>query len=400
MRCHSMFQSLVAFIMIGIGAMLVVNRSERIVTIRSGSEDVAPRNVILLIGDGMGLSQLAAASLLEHGPAGGFAIESMHHIGLVRTSAADRLVSDSGASATAFATGHKTMYYGVSMEPGGIVLRTLFEAAEDKGMATGVMTTTALFDATPAAFIAHAERRSEFASIIRQMADSRTDVMLGGDGNLIAEAAAGRLDADAIVSDLRSGAREDFHFVTTSDAIEAAGPGRIMAMFPRRKPNVSDANDEDVYGPALDTLLRLALSRIGDHPQGFMLVVECEETDSAGHANDTDRLVRGVKELDRAVKLALAFAEERGDTLVIVTADHDTGDAKIIADRTDRMKPIVEWTTKDHSAEWVPIFAAGPGAARFTGVLDNTEVGRRIGELLNLPDFPKRTLPEATSPGQ
>lgn len=391
MRRHSLFQSLIVFIIIGIGAMFAITRSAPLHPMSTGADEDTPRNVILLIGDGMGLSQLAAASLLEYGPAGGFTIETMTHIGLVRTSAADRLVTDSGASATAFATGYKTAYYGISMEPGGVVLRTLFEAAEGKGMATGVMTTTALYDATPAAFTAHAERRNELGSIIRQMADSRTDVMFGGDGDLLAEAAAGRVDAAAIIDALRSPERDDLLFVTSADAIDAAGAGRVLAMFPRREPG-----GDSVYGPPLEELLILALQRIGDHPGGFILMVECEETDSAGHANDTERLVRGVKELDRAVKLALDFAEERGDTLVLVTADHDTGDAKIIADRTDRMKPIVEWTTTDHSAEWVPIFAYGPGATRFTGVIDNTNIARRLGALLDLPDFPKRILPEST----
>lgn len=339
-----------------------------------------PRNVVLIIGDGMGLGHVSVVSTLLDGPEGGLALESAPVIGLVRTWAADDLVTGSAASASAISTGLKTDRKVVSMQPDGSKPPSLFEIAAARGLSTGMVTTSGIVDATPASFLAHAPSRYDYRHILEQVLASSADVVIGGD----------------FTNHKRAKLRSDY--LDLADSIETAAPGRwnvirdesrldgarapLMGFFAPR------VGHRYAHGPQLARSATLAFDVLALNPSGFLLVLECEEPDEGAHDNDLDRVVRGVEELDSAVAAVLVRAVERGDTLVLVTADHDTAVPAITDGTFDRAEASIRWLSDDHAATWVPLFAFGPDADRFAGVFDNTEIGRRIAEVLGLDGLP------------
>jgi alkaline phosphatase len=339
-----------------------------------------PRNAILMLGDGMGLGSIGTASYLLYGPAGGLAAEGAPVTGLVRTWASDTLVTGSPGGASAMATGWKTEKRAISQEPDGRARRTLFEAARERGLATGLITTAGLVDATPAAFVAHVDDRSRYGEILDQMLNSGTDLMIGGDWLLYPKVQAERHDFDRM-RDVESLAPEGYAVARTPAAL-ARSETPLLAVFPARPGSLS------AHGPPLADSVRRALQLLHTSPGGFLLVVENEETDERAHARELAGVVEAVAELDDALRVVLDFAADRGDTLVLLTADHDTGGPGIVRGRLEKGRVEVRWLSADHTAQWVPLFAWGPGARRFSGVLDNSEIGRRLAALLHLEGLP------------
>lgn len=330
-----------------------------------------PLNVVLVVGDGMGLGTVSSVSALVHGPAGGLALETMPVTGFMRTFASDALVTDSAAAVTAMATGHKTKRKMISMLPDGQTVPNLFERARARGLQTGVVTTSGLMDATPAGFTAHNEHRDNYAEILAEQLGSETDIMIGaawGQGE-------GRdPGVDRALSEARG---RGVTIVTSLSELEKA-PAPLVALFPPR-PESPDAG-----GPPLVVSVRKALAEFTRQSSGFFLVVESEETDERAHDNDVKATVAAMTELDDALWEILRFAEGRNDTLVIVTADHDTGGMALVRGRATEGRATVRWVTNGHAGTWTPVFASGPGAELFAGVFDNTDISLRIAFLLNL----------------
>jgi len=341
-----------------------------------------PHNVILFIGDGMGMGHVSAASDLLVAPGGSLAMTETTTIGLVRTWAANNLTTDSAASGTAIATGYKTSKKTVSMLADGREVQNLFEAARARGMATGVITTSGLVDATPASFLAHVDNRDDFAAIFEQALDSGAEVLIGGDFNRERKALLNDRYLDLVASAEALGGQRGYTVVRTPQALESVS-GPVLALFPPRSGSRID------HGPPLEVSTRCALRLLANAPAGFVLMIESEVTDTAAHTNDIAALVDGMRELDQAVAAALRFAEKRGDTLVLVTADHDAGTPAITSGDYARGRAVVRWASDVHSSQWVPVFAFGPGAEEFTGVLENTEIAPRIGRLLDLEPLPQ-----------
>jgi len=345
-------------------------------------EAIRPRNVILVIGDGMGVGQVSSASTILHGPRGGLVIEHAPYTGLMSHHAGNLLVTDSAASATALATGFKTTKRTVSVLADGRVPVSIFEAAHSNGLATGVVTSSGLIDATPAGFTAHQDHREHYAEILDDMLASEAELLIGGDWSDYAKALKnddfqerlGRIDELAGAA--------GYTVARDLDELEAS-TGPVVALFPPQ----TDLHDS--HGPPLDDLALFAVERLAENPTGFVLLFESEVTDGEGHANSVDGVVEGVRELDRAVAAMLDWAAPRGDTLIVVTADHDTGGMGIVGGTYDESTAEIRWATTGHTSQWVPVFAFGPGAEHFTGVIDNTDVPILFAELLGIEDFPR-----------
>jgi alkaline phosphatase len=351
-----------------------------------GDESSAPqaRNVVLCIGDGMGIGHIsAAADLLTH-PGGTLAMVDTEFVGLVRTWAANTLVTDSAASGTALATGYKTDMKMVSVLADGSIPQTLFEAARDHGMVTGVITTSGLVDATPACFTTHVGNRDSYEEILPQMLASGTDVLIGGNWSGFKKAKRNRKYRDMEVDLERSGSEKGFNVIRDPDAIEST-PLPILAVFPPR--NRSGYGQQ--HGPPLAVSARHVIELFLEREKPFLLVIESEVTDSLAHENNIEALMEGMRELDEAVAEVLDLVAHRGDTLVLVTADHDTGSLAVTDGYYEDGRAMVRWATSEHSSQWVPLFAFGPGAGRFTGVLDNTEIAVLTARTLGFKSFPQ-----------
>ena len=341
-----------------------------------------PRNVILFIGDGMGMGHVSAASALLSEPGSTLTMADTPFVGLMRTWASNNLVTDSAAAATAMATGHKTRKKALGVLTDGRVVRNLFEAARARGLATGVITTAGLAGATPAGFMVHVASRDDYAAILEQMLDSGSEVLIGGDWTRKPKARRNRPYMEMIGRAEVLGAARGYSVVRNPAALEdAAGP--LLALFPARPGSRTD------YGPPLAVSTHHALRILSSGSHGFLLVVESEITDESAHDNDIAAVMEGMRELDGAVALALEESAARNDTLILVTADHETGGLGLDDGRFDQGRAVVRWATDYHTSTWVPVFAFGPGAEVFTGILDNTELAQRISLVLGLETLPQ-----------
>ncbi|HSM12558.1 MAG TPA: alkaline phosphatase [Thermoanaerobaculia bacterium] len=336
--------------------------------------DAPVRNVILVFGDGLGLAQTAAARIHLLGPGGRLEIERFPVTGLVATHPANGLVTKSDAGATAYAAGVKTVNGRVGVAPDGRRLASLFEWAREEGWRTGLVTSSYFFDATPASFVAHVERRHDHDAIIEQMAAAGVDLIAGGG----LERLRPRSDGRDLVAEAEA---RGVHVVTDRSALAHADALPLWAVFPGR--DLGERPDDPTLGELASRSIDLlsAASRRGG--RGFLLLVEEEAIDSASHFSDLERLADAVARLDAAAAAAAEFARRDGSTLVLVLADHSTGGLTIrqssTAERLDLM-----WSGDEHAGEPIVLWAYGPrdAALRFTGLLDNTEVHDRLVGLL------------------
>ena len=342
----------------------------------------AARNVILFIGDGMGIGQVSAASDLLDYPGGSPAMIDTPHVALVRSWVFDNLAPDSASTGTAMATGFKTRKKAVGVLDDGREVRNLFEVAHDHGRATGVITTSGLVDATPATFTVHVEWRDDYHEIFEKMLASGTELLIGGDWTHFSKAKKNRAYLDLLARAEELGQADGYQVIRDPSSIDTAELP-LLALFP---PRPSGGNS---HGPPLAATALRAIELLREDPDGFLLLIECEITDEFGHSNDIEEVMNGIRELNDAVAAVLGAIESDGETLVVVTADHDTGTLAVVEGDYEEGRATVRWATGDHSTQWLPLFAFGPGAERFTGVLDNTHVGQLIAQALGLEPFPQ-----------
>lgn len=329
------------------------------------SDRAIPANIIVFIADGIGSTHF---TVMDRTAGESSALRRFSHSGMVMTHSGDAIVTDSGASASAYATGHKARNRALSIAMDGKPKMTALEIAEQRGFATGLATTSAFFDATLAAFAAHSPTRYEHPQIIEQMMASGVDLVISN--GLAAMGSEGRPP----VSEL--GQRHDLVTVTDPAEMASAGDGRLLAVFPS-----FGENDLDHPDFPLPRITEFSIDRLGAQAERFFVVIETEATDTASHRNETADVLTGLDSLNEAVNVALDFAKQ-SDTLVILTGDHETGAFQIYEDRESPELALV-WGTTGHTGQAIPVFAYGPGAERFTGWLDNTEVGQALIELVS-----------------
>lgn len=344
----------------------------------AAGEDTSPKNIILFIGDGMGVSYITAGKIAN----GSLNLERFRVMGLLTTYSQDELVTDSAAAATALATGFKTYNGAISVSPDKVPLKTVFEYAEEAGKSTGLVVSCSVTHATPAAFVAHVDARSKSDEIAEQIAASGVDVLFGGGlGYFLPKSADGsnRGDEEDLLAALERRmklVRTPEEFLALEDVDSAAG------LFAMTHPPRADSRT-----PRLAELTRKAIAMLSRNGRGFCLMVEGSQIDWAGHDNDQSYLIAEVLDFDSAVGAGLDFAERDRRTLVLVTADHETGGFAVHEGSIEE-RSITEsaFTTKGHTACMVPLFAYGPGCSAFGGMADNTSVGRRLIGYLSEPN--------------
>lgn len=328
-------------------------------------------SAVVLIGDGLGFAGIEAGRLLSRGIGGHLELDRMPVAGWSTTRPWTGVVTDSAAGATALFTGQKTRNGNVAVDERGEPLRTLAEEARAKGKAVGIITDSYLWDATPASFAVHNKTRRDTNGIARALAAAGFEILIG-------------CEARRFADDDRGGAIE-VHFrqqgyTVAGDlkALESAGPGKVLGLFPSG--NITPKQGES----ALPRLVSWAIARLAQNPAGYLLLIETEETDTGGHQNDLDQVVRGLVALDGAVRESLAAAANDGKTLVVLTADHETGGLALLGGGAGQPLRYI-WATGDHNAEPVPLLAFGPGSEHFSGWRDNTEVATGLRLALELP---------------
>ncbi|MBD3366845.1 MAG: alkaline phosphatase [Candidatus Eisenbacteria bacterium] len=332
-----------------------------------------PKNIILMIGDGMAASHITAARV----HAGELNMERLPSGGLQWTFAANTLVTDSAASGTAIATGHKTYNGAISVTEDRRPVTTVLEHAEARGMATGLVATCSITHATPAVFAAHVDDRSMDNAIALQMAEAGVEVLFGGGWAYFTPSTTpggAREDGRDLIAEMErwtTVVRSAEDFRALGDVESAVG------LFARAHPGVASVRD-----PSLVELTAKALEILSSDPDGFFLMVEGSQIDWAGHENDAAYMIDEMMDFDAAVGAAVDFAEGDGRTLVIVTADHECGGLTVLDGSLEERTFTAHHACGDHTATAVPILSLGPGSEIFSGIVDNTDIGRGLIEMV------------------
>jgi alkaline phosphatase len=388
---------------------------------------------ILFIGDGMGPNQVAMTGLAKGSP---LTFQRFPYSGTVTTIAVDGETTDSAAAGTALATGAKTKDGMLGVNPGGQRLETILERSLRRGKSAGIISNDSLWGATPASFAAHAASRGESSLIAAQVAKSGAMVMLGtGKAQFLPVAAGGkRSDSLNLVDWVR---RSGYDVVYDRKQLLASQKMNLVGLF----------EDESDGAPRLVDCVKAALVRLNGSRRGFFLIVEQARVD--WEPGDPAAVQADILELEEAVAAAQEFGRERGRTLVVVTSDHETGGCMIddsakvaqlrgmtgrswqLVDRLNKERTNVaevlaaagianptpeeiakvkeakdasaaiggiesarigvRWTSDgEHTKTPVRVFAWGPGADRFTGALDNTQIPAKIAEALGIGPIPAR----------
>lgn len=326
-----------------------------------------PKNVILLIGDGMGVSQLFAGLTANRG---NLFIENCRYIGFSKTASFNRYVTDSAAGGTAISTGKKTYNGAIGVDADKNPIKTILEEASEKGLATGLVSTSSITHATPASFIAHQPSRSMEEAIAADFLKTDIDVFIGGGYDFFTKREDGRNLVDELVQKGYTVERE------LSKIENYTGKKLAGLTAPKGNPRVSER------GNMLPVSTRTALNVLQHNKKGFFLMVEGSFIDSGGHGNNTVQVVEEMLDFDQAVGKALEFAAENGETLVIVTADHETGGMAVNDGSFETGMVKGTYTSTGHTGVMVPIFAYGPGASEFIGIMENTDIHTKMRKLL------------------
>lgn len=337
------------------------------------SQAVKPKNVILVIGDGMGLSHIALAEYLHRPPS---PLDQMDVIGLQKTHSASHLVTDSGASGTAMSCGVKTFNSGIGVNADSIPVPNLTELAHANGLKTGFVVTSSVVHATPASFYAHASSRGSYEEIARQLTDADIDVFVGGGEKYFYDRYS---DDEDLIDVLRQRDYEIMHYydVISARKIERVNRDKRIACFTAEE-DPTRASLGRRYLPYMVTSVVDALEKRANN--GYFLMVEASQIDWASHANDPDWLIYEMQDAYDMMEQLFNKIKDDPETLLIITADHECGYMSLKGKRS----PRIEFNNKVHSSQMIPVFAHGNGAEAFLGIYDNTEIFQKIKSLLNL----------------
>lgn len=337
-----------------------------------------PKNLIFFIGDGMGVTQVYAAMTVS-----GFEMTfpSFPVTGFSMTHSKNNYVTDSGAGGTALATGEKTNNYMISMRPDSTNLKTLFEYAVEKGMSTGIVCTKSLTDATPASFVSHTPSRFLYRSIAEQYLNGAADIFIGGGMNFFEAQKDSAGVTDESTDYVHALKAKGYDVVYSLSDFMASDADKIAGfMSENHMPSILQGRDPQYLEKATDK----AIEVLSKNRKGFILMVEGSEIDDAGHAGNSKMVIDEVLDMDRAAKVAFDFASQDRNTLIVITADHETGGMSLPNGNLKQREVSANFGTGDHTGVMVPVFAYGPGAEAFEGIQDNTDLFRDFYRLLSL----------------
>ena len=345
------------------------NKDSNLLEIKNFSESTKPKNIILAIADGAGLNHITVSRLAIGGPDHKLYIDQLPVAGTSSTHAYENLITDSAAAATAWATGNKTKNRYLSVDKDKKELTTIFEMLDDKGYLKGIVATSSVTHATPAAFYAHIDSRYKEKEIADQLLNSSVDIALGGGQEFF-----NLQELD-----------KNHHLMTEKVSLENNYDGlkNIIGLFDE------DGMERGLDMPTQREMTSYALDYLDDKCNGFFLMTEGSQIDWAGHSNDVEYMIREFKDFDLTIKDLINFVSVNKDTLLLITADHETGGLQLIKQKDDSF--IVQWGTGSHTGVPVGVYAYGPGSQNFSGVMDNTDIFYKILEVLDYQNLTTST---------
>ncbi len=335
-----------------------------------------PTNIILVIGDGMGLAQIALAEYLYRPPS---PLAQMEVIGLQKTHSATHLETDSGAAGTALSCGVKTFNAAIGVAADSSSVKSILEMARDKGMKTGFVVTSSVVHATPAAFYAHVTSRGSYEEIAAQLVAAGVDVFVGGGEKYFSDRYSDGFD---LIESLK---RKQYEVIRLHDQFSRVRFDGIrkenkIACFTSMEDPVRATMGRS-YLPWMVLEAVNALEKRSD--KGYFLMVEASQIDWAAHANDQEWLALEMQDAYSMLEGLLKKVKEDENTLLIITADHECSYMSL----QGKKSPRVDFGNKVHSSQMVPVFALGPGAEEFLGIYENTQIFEKMQMLLDLGDW-------------
>jgi alkaline phosphatase len=327
-----------------------------------------PVNIILFIGDGMGPAHLTAGMTVSDHT---FVMEYFPYSGFCKTSSFDKYVTDSAAAGTAIASGTKTRNGMIGMGPDSIAVKSIMEIAHANGLSTGLVSTSSITHATPASFVAHNIARGNYEEIAKDFLNGTIDVFIGGGMDHFNR----RKDSVDITVNLK---KNGYDVVYSIEDLKKSSSGKIAGLLSK----VHMEKSTEGRKGKLAIMTEKAIQTLSKNKKGFILMVEGSQIDFAGR--DVDWLISEVIDMEEAVDKAYNFADKNKNTLVIVTADHETAGLTLQNGNIKEHKVVANTFSGSHTAVMVPIFSFGPGAERFSGIHENTFFFNRFVELLKL----------------
>ena len=330
----------------------------------------APKNIIFLIGDGMGVSQIYAGLTANHGHLN---LERCPVIGFHKNQASDNYVTDSAAGATAFATGKKTYNGAIGLDSLKQPAVTILELAEAKGLATGLVSTCDITDATPSSFIAHQLKRSMHEEIAADFLKTDVNVIIGGGKKYFEK----RTDGKNLLTTM---AAMNYQVLGDISAMESIHAGKLINLYA----DVNPLKIQEGRGDALLKSTAKAIELLSQNKKGFFVMIEGSQIDWGGHANDVNYAITEMVDFDKSIGYALDFAKKNGETLVVITADHETGGMALLGGNMQTGEVNASFSTKGHTGQMIPVFAYGPGSEKFASIFNNYDIFTKMRKALKL----------------
>jgi alkaline phosphatase len=331
-----------------------------------------PKNIIFMIGDGMGLAQIYAA-LTANG--GKLNIERCPYTGFSKTYSASDYITDSAAGGTALACGVKTKNNMVGMTPDSVPAKSILAlAAEQKKKATGVVVTCSVTHATPASFVAHQDDRKKDEAIALDYLNSPVDVFIGGGLKYFEK----RSDDRNLVKELET---KGYVVAKSMEEVKEVKSGKLAGLVAKEHPGkVKERKD------MLPESVTTAIDILNRNKDGFFLMIEGSQIDWGGHNNSRSYVLSETLDFDKTIGIVLDFAAKDGNTLVVITADHETGGLTIMDGDFKKEDVDLRFNTFNHTGIMVPVYTFGPSAEKFSGIQENIDIPNKMKELWNIKE--------------
>ena len=345
------------------------SKETEFIEIKDFSDDLKAKNIILVIGDGVGPNQITLSRIAIGGLDFRLFIDQMPYHGTSLTHSYDNAYTDSAAAATAWSTGFKTKTRYLSLDPDKKILETVVELLNKKGYASGVVATSSVTHATPAALYAHIDNRYEYKEIANQLINSSIHIALGGGKKLF--------DLNKI--------NDTHHVLTSKESLQLNFDysKKLIGLFD------DDGIERSNEKPTQRQMTNFALKHLNKQCNGFFLMTEGSQIDWAGHDNDANKMIEEFRDFDLTIKDLIKFVNKNNDTLLIITSDHETGGLQILKQDNDNV--IIQWGTGRHTSTPVGVHAYGPGAELFQGLMDNTDIHYKMLEAIDYKNLENQT---------
>ena len=310
------------------------------------------KQVIFIIGDGMGLNQMCKLDSPNH-------FERANYIGLSKTYSASHKVTDSAAGGTALACGVKTQNGMLGMNADSIPVNSILSVLKEKGFSTGIVASCRINHATPASYYAHQPNRNMDAEILSDLYANGPDVFVAGGNKLLS---------------VESLEKAGYKYVDNIADLQKQENGKVACVLAKEDmPNALERGNEITLGTAE------AIRLLEKNEKGFFIMIEGSQIDWAGHNNQADYMLAEMQDINKVIGLCMDYADANPGTLVIITADHETGGTTIVGEEKE-----YKYSTGNHTGAMVPVYSYGTGAENFSGIFENATFKDKILNLMQV----------------